>query len=129
MNPVIDTLAGSTVLIAGAAMGVGKMYAQLAVRDRASHVVLWDVNAAELERTADELRSGGSQIHTMVVDVSRLESIEEAAEAVRAGVGAPDILINNAGIVRGKYFWEHDQRADIAATMNINTLALMHITR
>jgi short-subunit dehydrogenase len=129
MNPVIDTLAGSTVLIAGAAMGVGKMYAQLAVRDRASHVVLWDVNAAELERTADELRSGGSQIHTMVVDVSRLESIEEAAAEVRGGVGAPDILINNAGIVRGKYFWEHDQRADIAATMNINTLALMHITR
>jgi short-subunit dehydrogenase len=129
MNPVIDTLAGSTVLITGAAMGMGKMYAQLAVRDRASHVILWDSNAAELERTAAELRAGGSEIHTMVVDVSRLESIEEAAEAVRAGVGAPDILLNNAGIVRGKYFWEHDQRADIAATMNINTLALMHITR
>ncbi|MGB9034880.1 MAG: SDR family oxidoreductase [Paeniglutamicibacter sp.] len=129
MNPVIDTLAGSTVLITGAAMGMGKMYAQLAVRDHASHVILWDINAAELERTAAELRAGGSQIHTMVVDVSRLESIEEAAEAVRSGVGAPDILINNAGIVRGKYFWEHDQRSDIAATMNINTLALMHITR
>lgn len=129
MNPVIDTLAGSTVLITGAAMGMGKMYAQLAVRDHASHVILWDINAAELERTAAELRTGGSQIHTMVVDVSRLESIEEAAEAVRSGVGAPDILINNAGIVRGKYFWEHDQRSDIAATMNINTLALMHITR
>ncbi|OIH83850.1 3-oxoacyl-ACP reductase [Arthrobacter sp. UCD-GKA] len=125
----MDTLAGSTVLITGAAMGMGKMYAQLAVRDHASHVILWDINAAELERTAAELRAGGSQIHTMVVDVSRLESIEEAAEAVRSGVGAPDILINNAGIVRGKYFWEHDQRSDIAATMNINTLALMHITR
>ena len=129
MNPVIDTLAGSTVLITGAAMGMGKMYAQLAVRDRASHVILWDINAAELERTAAELRAGGSEIHTMVVDVSRLESIEEAAAEVRGGVGAPDILINNAGIVRGKYFWEHDQRSDIAATMNINTLALMHITR
>ncbi|MFL4472412.1 SDR family oxidoreductase [Paeniglutamicibacter sp. MACA_103] len=129
MNPVIDTLAGSTVLITGAAMGMGKMYAQLAVKDRASHVILWDINAQELEHTAGQLRGAGTQVHTMVVDVSRLESIEEAAAEVRAGVGAPDILINNAGIVRGKYFWEHDQRSDIAATMNINTLALMHITR
>ena len=129
MSPAIDTLAGSTVLITGAAMGMGKLYAQLAVKDRASHVVLWDINAQELERTAEQLRGAGTQVHTMVVDVSRLESIEEAAAAVRAGAGSPDILINNAGVVRGKYFWEHDQRSDIAATMNINTLALMHITR
>ncbi|MFL4479170.1 SDR family oxidoreductase [Paeniglutamicibacter sp. ORCA_105] len=129
MNPAIGTLAGSTVLITGAAMGMGRMYARLAVNDRASHVILWDINAGQLEEAAAELRGAGSEIHTQVVDVGRLESIEEAAEEVRNGVGAPDILINNAGIVRGKYFWEHDQRADIAATMNINTLALMHITR
>lgn len=129
MNPTIGTLAGSTVLITGAAMGMGRMYARLAVNDRASHVILWDINAGQLEEAAAELRGAGSEIHTQVVDVGRLESIEEAAQAVRDGVGAPDILINNAGIVRGKYFWEHDQRADIAETMNINTLALMHITR
>lgn len=129
MSPTIGTLAGSTVLITGAAMGMGKMYAGLAVSDHASHVILWDINAEQLEAAAAELRGRGSEIHTQVVDVGRLESIEEAAEEVRSGVGAPDILINNAGIVRGKYFWEHDQRADIAATMNINTLALMHITR
>ncbi|MBV1778788.1 SDR family oxidoreductase [Paeniglutamicibacter sp. ABSL32-1] len=129
MNPTIGTLAGSTVLITGAAMGMGRMYARLAVKDRASHVILWDINAGQLEEAAAELRGAGSEIHTQVVDVGRLESIEEAAQVVRDGVGAPDILINNAGIVRGKYFWEHDQRADIAETMNINTLALMHITR
>ncbi|WP_411732409.1 SDR family NAD(P)-dependent oxidoreductase [Paeniglutamicibacter sp.] len=129
MNSTFGTLAGSTVLITGAAMGMGKMYAGLAVSDHASHVILWDINAEQLEAAAAELRGRGSEIHTQVVDVGRLESIEEAAEEVHSGVGAPDILINNAGIVRGKYFWEHDQRADIAATMNINTLALMHITR
>ena len=110
-------------------MGMGKLYAQLAVKDGATHVVLWDINAEQLQETANELRGSGSEIRTQVVDLSRLESIEEAAEVLREGIGAPDILINNAGIVRGKYFWEHDQRSDIAATMNINTLALMHITR
>lgn len=98
MRNTIGSLAGSIVLITGAAMGMGKMYAHLAVRDNAAHVVLWDINGQLLEEAADELRGRGS-------------------------------LINNAGIVRGKYFWDHDQRSDIAATMAINTLALMHITR
>lgn len=129
MSKTIESLAGSIILITGAAMGMGKMYARLAVEDRASQVILWDVNAELLEETARELEGRGSKIHTQVVDVSRLEDIERAAEQTRAEAGPPDILINNAGIVRGKYFWEHDQRSDIAATMNINTLALMHITR
>ena len=129
MSHTIGTLAGSTVLITGAAMGMGRMYAELAVRDHASHVILWDINAEQLEKAAAELSGQGSEIHTQVVDVGRLESIEAAAKQVRSGAGEPDVLINNAGIVRGKYFWEHDQRTDIAATMNINALALMHITR
>lgn len=129
MTGTIESLANATVLVTGAAMGMGRMYAQLAVRDHAAHVVLWDINEEQLEEAAAGLRGRGCEIHTQVVDVSRLESIEEAAEKVRSEVGTPDILINNAGIVRGKYFWEHDQRTDIAATMAINTLALMHITR
>ena len=129
MTGTIESLSGSTVLITGAAMGMGKMYAHLAVRDHAAHVVLWDVNAELLGQAVAELRGRGSDIHSYVVDVGSLEAIEAAAARVREEVGTPDILINNAGIVRGKYFWEHDQRADIAATMSINTLALMHITR
>ncbi len=129
MNAAIESLAGSTVLITGAAMGMGLMYAHLAVADHAAHVVLWDVNSDALEAAAIELRGRGSDIHPYVVDVSSLDAIEDAAAAVRRDVGTPDILINNAGIVRGKYFWEHDQRTDIATTMAINTLALMHITR
>ncbi|MGG5171052.1 SDR family oxidoreductase [Pseudarthrobacter sp. J1738] len=129
MNTIIGSLEGSVVLITGAAMGMGKIYAQLAVKDRASHVVLWDVNEETLNATAAELSGGASEIHPYVVDVSKLEDIQAAAERVRSEVGSPDVLINNAGIVRGKYFWEHEQSSDIALTMNINSLALMHITR
>lgn len=129
MSNVIDSLTGSTVLITGAAMGMGKMYAHRAVRDHAANVVLWDINGELLAEVAAELRGRGSVIHSYVVDVSKLEDIEQAAEQVRNDVGTPDILINNAGIVRGNYFWEHEQRADITATMAVNTMAPMHITR
>jgi short-subunit dehydrogenase len=43
-------------------------------------------------------------------------------------VGKIDILINNAGIVVGKYFIDHTHE-DIDKTMGINSNALMHITR
>ena len=44
-------------------------------------------------------------------------------------VGHPDIVINNAGIIRGTYFWEHDNGEDTRPTMQINALAPMYITR
>ena len=38
---------------------------------------------------------------------SNLDEIKIAAQRVRTEVGKVDILINNAGIVVGKYFHEH----------------------
>lgn len=125
----METLAGRKILITGAAMGMGKLYAELAARERAAAIVLWDVNAAELDKTAAELRGQGHTVLAQVVDVSSAEAIAAAAAQVRTEVGTPDVLINNAGIIRGKYFWEHDLQKDIVATMAINALAPMYITR
>ncbi|HRN29576.1 MAG TPA: SDR family NAD(P)-dependent oxidoreductase, partial [Terrimesophilobacter sp.] len=47
----------------------------------------------------------------------------------RQAVGAPDILINNAGIVRAGAFWEHDPVTGIDATMRINAIAHMWVAR
>ncbi|SEQ82584.1 Short-chain dehydrogenase [Solimonas aquatica] len=125
----MDNVAGKCVLITGAAMGMGRLYAEHAVREGAAAVVLWDINAAELDKTAAELRGRGGKVHAQVVDVSQQPAIAAAAETLRREVGEPDVLINNAGIVRGKYFWEHDPQKDIYATMAINALAPMYITR
>ena len=125
----IDTVAGKKILITGAVMGMGRLYAQLAVKEKAGAVVLWDINAAELEKTASELKAQGGMVFTQVVDVSKLEAITAAAEQTRRDFGDIDILFNNAGIVRGKYFWEHDHLKDTWLTMSINALAPMYIAR
>ncbi|HSW14109.1 MAG TPA: SDR family oxidoreductase [Solimonas sp.] len=125
----IDTVAGKKILITGAAMGMGRIYAQLAVREKAGAVMLWDINQVELEKTAAELRAQGGMVFSQVVDVSKLEAITSAAAQTRRDIGDIDILFNNAGIVRGKYFWEHDPQKDIEATMAINALAPMYIAR
>ncbi|MEU4646965.1 SDR family NAD(P)-dependent oxidoreductase [Nocardia fluminea] len=125
----LETVAGKRVLITGAAMGLGRLFAEKAVAEGADAVVLWDINELALRETAAQLTAAGGKVHHYVVDVSSQDSIREAGEAVRKEVGGIDILVNNAGIVRGNtYFWETENRADIDKTMAINSLAPMYVT-
>ncbi|MCU1425415.1 MAG: putative short chain dehydrogenase [Microbacteriaceae bacterium] len=119
------TLRESIVLVTGAAMGMGALYARRAVAEGAT-VVLWDVDAPLLAEVAAEL---GPQARPYVVDLSDQKDIARAAALVRAEVGDPVVVINNAGIVRGKLFVDHDHDADIELTMRVNALAPMHVTR
>ncbi|MFT2817613.1 SDR family oxidoreductase [Leifsonia sp. A12D58] len=126
------TVAGARVLITGAAMGMGRLYAERAVAEGAKAVILWDRDSAALTTTAAELNDlawPGTRIAPYVVDISDLGAIAQTAQRVRMEVGNPDIVINNAGIIRGKYFWEHDNGEDTRPTMQINALAPMYITR
>lgn len=125
----MDSVSGKKVLITGAAMGMGKIYAQKAVAEGAAAVVLWDVNQQALDATVAELKAKGGKVSPYIVDVSKLEAIQDAAARVRKDVGDVDVLFNNAGIVRGKFFWEHDQFKDTWLTMAINALAPMYIAR
>jgi all-trans-retinol dehydrogenase (NAD+) len=125
----METVAGKKVLITGAAMGMGKLYAELAVREKAGAVVLWDINQAALDETVAELKAAGGTVFAYTVDVSNLEDIEKNAAQVQREIGDIDLLFNNAGIIRGKYFWDHDNRRDIWLTMAVNSLAIMYIAR
>jgi short-subunit dehydrogenase len=120
------------VLITGAASGMGRLYAERAVDEGARAVILWDKNAAALSDTAAQLSvmaDAATSVHPFVVDIAELGAIAQTAQKVRKVAGDPDILINNAGIVRGAYFWEHDNGDDTRATMQVNALAPMYITR
>lgn len=127
------TVRGARVLITGAAGGMGRMYAARAVAEHAASVTLWDRDAAALARTVDELGAvskGRTRIQSFVVDVSDAGAIAKTAQKVRKDVGNPDVLINNAGIVRGnRYFWETDNGDDTRPTMQVNALAPMYLTR
>lgn len=125
----MKSVAGRKVLITGAAMGMGRLYAERAVAEGADAVILWDVNGAALAETAQLLKAQGGAVFTYVLDLAERAEIEHAAAEVLRDLGDIDVLINNAGIVRGKYFWEHSTTADIWPTMAINSLAPMYITR
>lgn len=122
-----DPIRDSRVLITGAARGMGELYARRAVAVGARAVALWDItDAAAL---AAELSGSGVDVRAYRVDIADREDIARAATEVRIDLGGVDVLINNAGIVRGAPFWEHDPERDIEATMRVNTLAAMWLTR
>ena len=114
------------VLITGGTSGIGKIMARKSLERGISHLVIWDINEEGLAKTKEEFSTFGILISTYKVDVSALDEIRINAQKVRTEVGKIDILINNAGIVVGKYFHENTH-LDIQKTMLINSNALMHI--
>jgi len=126
----MKTVVDKTVLITGAAMGLGRLFAHKAVGDKAAAIVLWDINEHALKDTAAELEAAGGTVRSYVVDISCAEAVAAAAAQVRAEAGTVEILFNNAGIVRGNgYFWETSDVRDIEQTLAINSLAPMLVAR
>jgi all-trans-retinol dehydrogenase (NAD+) len=129
----MQSVKGTNVLVTGAAMGLGKLFATQAVKEGAAAVVLWDANEAALKETVtaleSELESAGCTIHYETVDVTSQTGVAEAAERVHTDVGTIHVLFNNAGIVRGNgYFWENEPR-DFTLTIEVNSIGPMRVAR
>lgn len=116
---------GKKVLITGGASGIGKIMGRLALK-RGAQLIIWDIDQEKLNETLTEFGQLGT-VKGFRVDVSDAGQIKAAAQQVLESVGVIDLLINNAGIVVGKYFAEHTP-ADIERSMSINANAPMYIT-
>ena len=121
----MKSLKDKTVLITGGASGIGKIMSRLML-ERQAKVIIWDIDQIKLDEVLAEFNAPG-RVFGFSVDVSDLPRIRDAAAKVKEEVGGVDVLINNAGVVVGKYFHEHST-ADISKTMAINAEAPMHIT-
>ena len=124
----MKSVAGRNVLITGAAMGMGRLFAERAIAEGASTVVLLDLDEQALNQTLDELGGSATEVSGYVVDVSDADVVADTAAAILDDLGRVDVVVNNAGIVRGnKYFWETDLRRDAKLTIDVNTLAPMYV--
>ncbi|MCB0747234.1 MAG: SDR family oxidoreductase [Ignavibacteriae bacterium] len=118
-------LEGKTVLITGGASGIRKIMVRLML-ERKAKVIIWDINQEKINETISEFSNKGKS-YGFNVDVSNIEQIQESAKKFKQEIGVVDVLINNAGIIVGKYFSEHSV-SDISKTMEINAIAPMYIT-
>jgi short-subunit dehydrogenase len=124
----MKSVTGKNVLITGAAMGMGRLFAERAIAEHAAAVVLLDVDEDRLNDTLGELDDGRSTVSGYVVDVSDADAVADTAAAVLDEVDRIDVLVNNAGVVRGNhYFWETNLERDTKFTIDVNTLAPMYV--
>ena len=126
------TVAGSRILITGAAMGMGRLYAERAVAEGAALVLLWDLNKAQLAATVTELTASADatqQVEGTTIDISDAKAVEKACADVIKKHGGVDVIINNAGVVTGALFVDHEPERGIDLTMRVNAIAPMLITR
>ena len=112
----MSSFKGSTVLITGGASGIGRLMGKYAIERGAGTLVIWDVNENMLDDALKEFSGSMTNVYGYVVDMSEIEQVTSAASTVQHDVGSVDILINNTGIIVGKYFHEHSH-TDIARTM------------
>lgn len=103
---------GRTVIITGAARGLGRAYA-LAFGAEGAHVVVNDIGASLAGEGRDtsaadgvvaEIKAAGGQALANYEDVTDWDAAKRIVDAAVAAFGDLHVVINNAGIVRDRMF-------------------------
>ena len=91
------SVAGSVVLVTGAASGMGRATAEVFAAEGA-HVACTDIAAESVREVADDLVHRGFSAEAWTLDVADPAAIRLVTEAVAKRFGGIDILVNNAGV-------------------------------
>jgi NAD(P)-dependent dehydrogenase (short-subunit alcohol dehydrogenase family) len=118
-------MTGRIAVVTGAASGIGRAYAR---RLAADGVVVAVLDRAGADATLAEIEEAGGKGIGVRADLTDPASVAEAAKEVVARLGAPQVLVNNAGIYPNKPF--EDLTFDgWRAMFDINVDALFHVTQ
>ncbi len=103
-------LSGKTVIVTGAAGGLGRAFA-LGFSSRGANVVVADMNEAGSAETVALIEAAGGKAVAVATNVSDQASCEALADAAVAAFGSLDVLVNNAAVyatLERRPFWEID---------------------
>lgn len=96
MNQLFD-LNGRVALVTGGSSGIGEAIAS-ALADAGAAVVLCARSARNLDVAAERIETAGGRAAALSADVGELDSLSTIARDAAEPFGAPDILVNAAGV-------------------------------
>jgi rhamnulose-1-phosphate aldolase/alcohol dehydrogenase len=106
--PKPKPLGGRVALITGSAGGIGKAIAKRFAEEGAC-VIITDINEERLSLTTEEFKKmfGKDCAASMLMDVTKQQTITDAMQNAALAFGGVDIIINNAGISISKPLADH----------------------
>lgn len=122
-----QTIKGKTALITGAGKGIGKATA-IALANEGVNVGLVARTEADLTGLAEQLKETGVKVAIATADISSLEQVNKAVEALTNELGTFDILINNAGIGKFGGFMDLDPE-EWKNIVDVNLTGTYYVTR
>jgi uncharacterized protein len=120
-------MTSSLVVITGASSGIGEATAKL-YASRGANVALLARSQDRLERVAGEIKRAGGAANAYPIDLANSDAVGELGRRIGAELGAPDILINNAGAGRWLPFLETSPE-EAQAMIAVPYLAAFYMTR
>ena len=100
MDGLFD-VTGKVALVTGASSGLGEHFART-LAARGASVIAVARRADRLEALVRQVRASGGTANALIMDVTDAASVKAALDATVSLVGAPDIVVNNAGIAHSK---------------------------
>jgi len=94
-------------VITGAASGIGQGLAYKCGREGIK-LVISDIDEKRLRRTERKLKREGTEVGSVLCDVSKPSDVENLAIVTMDTFGAVHLLFNNAGIAIPRLVWEYD---------------------
>lgn len=121
---------GKTVVVTGAAAGLGRALALGYAREGAE-LVLLDIDAAGMEQTAAMVSELGAKVSTHRIDLSKEAEIEAIGAALCAAHPKIHVLYNNAGLAYGEVNTPIDRVPldKFQFFMMVNTFAPLYLAR
>ena len=90
-------------LVTGASRGIGRACALRLAADGYAVAINYAHTEAEAQAVLDEIRQNGGEGMLCRADVSDPAQVKQMVRDVNKTLGGPDVLVNNAGIVRDEY--------------------------
>jgi 3-oxoacyl-[acyl-carrier protein] reductase len=92
-------LAGRVALVTGASGGIGRGIAIRLGIEGAAVAVHYRNQAREAKSVVEEIRSAGGTARVFQADVTKPKQVQTMVARIRAELGTPDLLVNNAGVM------------------------------
>lgn len=116
------------VLITGATSGIGRACARKFARG-GYRIIITGRRAAALKNVAEELKSDGAEVLSLLFDVCDRESVRHSIDSIPEEWRPIDVLINNAGLALGLEPEYEGDFADWDTMIDTNIKGLLNMTR